>query len=91
MLPLSMTLINYLFPHLAAAAFLAISDLFLADSFSARAFPPFSPPSLPKATAAGFFSLTSMGAGSTSPVARSTMDFANWLVSLGRVGFFAMQ
>ena len=33
----------------------AISDLRRAESFAARALPPFSPPSLPRATAAGFF------------------------------------
>jgi hypothetical protein len=40
----------------AFAAFLAIALRFLADSFAALAFPPFSPPMRPRATAAGFFS-----------------------------------
>ena len=38
------------------AAFWAISLRFLGVSDSALAFPPFKPPSLPSATAAGFFS-----------------------------------
>ena len=41
--------------HLAAAAFLAISDLSSAVSLAALAFPPFMPPSRPSSTAAGFF------------------------------------
>src|SRR5262249_12443225 len=41
--------------HLARAAFFAISDRFFFDSFAARAFPPFNPPSLPSATAAASF------------------------------------
>jgi hypothetical protein len=36
----------------------AISDLRSGESFLARALPPFNPPSLPSATAAGFFRLT---------------------------------
>ena len=43
-------------PQRAKAAFLAICIRFLGDSFSARALPPFKPPNLPRATAAGFFS-----------------------------------
>ena len=35
----------------------ASADLAAGDSFAIRAFPPLRPPSLPKATAAGFFSL----------------------------------
>ena len=38
-------------------AFRAISDLRLAESFAARALPPFEAPSFPSATAAGFFFL----------------------------------
>ena len=38
------------------AAGLAISERFLVESFSALALPPLSPPSRPRATAAGFFS-----------------------------------
>ena len=39
----------------AFAAALAIIDLFRGLSFAARASPPFAAPSLPKATAIGFF------------------------------------
>ena len=47
---------RYLESHLALAAFWAIDLRFAADSFAARALPPLSPPSRPRATAAGFFS-----------------------------------
>jgi hypothetical protein len=40
--------------HRAVAAFLAIATRSLAERLSALALPPLSPPSLPKATAAGF-------------------------------------
>jgi hypothetical protein len=43
--------------HRAAAAFFAIRALSLGVRASARAFPPFSPPMRPSATAAGFFNL----------------------------------
>jgi hypothetical protein len=39
----------------AKTALRAISDLRFAESFLARALPPFEAPSLPSATAAGFF------------------------------------
>jgi len=42
--------------HLAVAALDAISLSLFLLSFLALAFPPFNPPSLPSATAAGFFS-----------------------------------
>jgi len=42
----------------AITAIRAISDLRFAESFLARALPPLRPPSLPNATAAGFFSLS---------------------------------
>ena len=64
-----------------SAAFLAISNLLLADNLAALAGPPFFPPSLPRATAAGFFS----GAFSASDVTSSTMDLASWFTSLGRL------
>jgi hypothetical protein len=38
------------------AAFRAIDLRLAGESFAARAFPPFNPPSLPSATALGFFS-----------------------------------
>ena len=43
------------FFHRVNTALRAISDRLFADSFRARALPPFRPPNLPKATAAGFF------------------------------------
>jgi hypothetical protein len=46
----------HFFAHLASAAFLAMLRRLAGDSLFARALPPFSPPSLPRATAAGFFS-----------------------------------
>lgn len=72
--------------HLDRAAFLAISERFFADSFFARAGPPFLPPSLPRATAAGFFSgplgmeEEVMG---VSPVAMATTEAASWFGSRG--------
>jgi hypothetical protein len=56
----------YCFSHLVFAAFWAISLRRLAESFFALALPPFNPPNLPRATAAGFFS------GLASPVASAT-------------------
>ena len=51
------------------------------DNFSARAFPPFIPPNLPSATAAGFFSLAGAGSsiftGDSCPVDMATMYAAN--------------
>jgi hypothetical protein len=41
--------------HRAAAAFFALALRSVADSLAALALPPFSPPSLPSATAAAFF------------------------------------
>jgi hypothetical protein len=61
------------FRHLAFAAFLAISDLFLAVRDLALAFPPFSPPNRPNATAAGFFLGSSIGVEISSPTAWSTL------------------
>lgn len=45
-----------LLPHLFAAAFFAMRFRSLGESLAALAFPPFKPPSRPRATAAGFFS-----------------------------------
>lgn len=62
-------------PHRALAAFFAIDFRLAADSFSARAFPPFCPPSRPRATAWGFFPAFGSSSGvpsSFSPMARST-------------------
>jgi hypothetical protein len=46
--------LRYFF-HLASTAFRAISDRVCAESFAARAFPPFDAPSFERATAAAFF------------------------------------
>ena len=43
------------FDQRATAALRALALRSAADSFAARAFPPFNPPSLPSATAAAFF------------------------------------
>jgi|SRR6185437_10668299 len=76
---------------LAAAPDLAIFFNLLDDSFFARAGPPFRPPSLPKATAAGFFSGLSAGCVSLAlPVANATMRAAHWFKSRGRFGGFVM-
>ena len=45
----------FVFAQRALTAWTAISLRRFAESFRARAFPPFSPPSLPSATAAAFF------------------------------------
>src|SRR5919112_4517047 len=47
---------GFFLSHRALAALRAISLRCSAVSFSARALPPFFPPSLPSSTAAGFFS-----------------------------------
>ena len=74
--------IGYGFPHRFAEAFLAICLRLAGESFLALAFPPFFPPSRPKATAAGF--LPASGSGiSTCPVVTSTMNLAGWLVRGG--------
>jgi hypothetical protein len=56
-------LIHGFFPfffHLAITALRAISDLRFAESFLARALPPFDAPSFPNATAIGFFFLPAL-------------------------------
>lgn len=77
----------FLFFHLDCAALFAISERCLAERFSALAFPPFNPPSLPKATAAGFLNDWD-GDGSASsthcPVSAvdcATIDEAIWFKS----------
>ena len=67
-------------PHLHAAALLAMALRLAGDSAAARAFLPFTPPSLPKATAAGFFS-GAFGSGWAFPVDISTIILAGWFVS----------
>jgi len=79
-LPSNLCIFNYLCLarfHLALAAVCAIALRRFEPSFLARAFPPFNPPSRPRATAAGFFSLVG------SVVASWTMDAASWLGSVG--------
>lgn len=49
---------NHYFVQRAKFALRASSDLSLAESLAIRALPPLRPPSLPKATAAGFFFLS---------------------------------
>jgi hypothetical protein len=60
--------------HLDLAAFRAIALRLFGDSFSARAFPPFNPPSFPSATAAGFFR-------ASVPVLFDTISAASWFTS----------
>jgi len=59
--------------HREFAAFLAISLRLSGESLAARLTPPFSPPSLPKATAAGFFAGWADGDGAACPVTCWTM------------------
>ena len=66
-----------------AAAFLAISLRLSAESRSARTFPPLLPPSLPSATAAGFFFRLIFGEG--WPVEVATILAAIWFVSSRRL------
>lgn len=75
--------------HLAAAAFLAISDLFFADRDLALALPPFKPPSRPNAAAA--FTSSCGVVSAFPPVAISTMDLALLFASAGNFTFFAMK
>ena len=51
----------------ARDAFLAMSDRFSAVSFSARAFPPFSPPLRPSVTAAGSLTVTTLPTSRSIP------------------------
>ena len=69
----------------AFAAFFAIADLCLGESFAALAFPPF----FPNAMAAGSFPLSSgmFLESSASPTLRSTMSLPSWLGSRGLLGF----
>lgn len=81
--------IHQLFFHLAFAPCLAIFERSAFERLAARAFPPFSPPIRPSATACGFLELSDSDSFSVcSPVARSTMNFARAFVSRGRCGFF---
>lgn len=66
-------------------AFRAISFRFAGESACLRAGPPLSPPSRPRATAAGFFSEEVF-----SSVAMSMMNLASWLMSDGGENFFLL-
>lgn len=77
--------LNYLrLDQRASAAFRADSARCSAVIFSARAFPPTSPPFRPSATAAGSFP-SSGSNGGASPVASSTTCRASSFGSLGRL------
>src|SRR4051794_11761873 len=54
-LPSSESSVLERFSTLAFAAFEALGEFSSGERLAARALPPFSPPSLPRATAAGFF------------------------------------
>ncbi len=66
------------------AAFLAMDERRAAVNDAALALPPFTPPSRPSATAAGFLPSGSADTGVRSTV-RSTMNLASWLASRGRL------
>jgi ATP-dependent protease HslVU (ClpYQ) peptidase subunit len=66
---------NHFFQR-ARAAFLAIAERFLGESFAARARPPFDPPSLPRATAAGF-----LPAEESTASACGRCPVASWTIS----------
>lgn len=66
-------------PHLALAAFFAISCRFFLERLLALASPPLLAPSLLSSTAWGF--LVSGGSGGALPVTLSTMDLAIWVKS----------
>src|SRR5579863_1870850 len=75
--------VNHCFFHLARAAACAICFLCSFDNRAALAFPPFNPPSLPSATAAGFFSgFAGSGWLGACPVARCMMLKAVSFMSL---------
>ena len=72
--------------HLDFAALAAIWERFFGVSEAARAAPPFSPPSRPKATAAGFLGLIAGGSVlGASPMDSRKTRCASWLGSRGRV------
>lgn len=64
------------------------------ESAAALAFPPFFPPSLPRATAAGFFRflgfLVGVARGAVWPVAAPTTAAASWFGSRGMLDRFGM-
>jgi hypothetical protein len=78
------TVRGYDFPHRALAAFWAISLRLTGESLAALAFPPFFPPCRPNSIAARFLPAFGSG-GAACPVLTSTMNFASWFVSRGRL------
>jgi hypothetical protein len=78
----------YFFFQRVAAAFRAISFRFLADSAAALAFPPFSPPSRPSITAAGFLSPVELA---TIAAASSFTSCGMWSTCLSGQGFATDQ
>ena len=63
--------------HLVCAAFLAIARRFSGDKFFALAFPPLLAPSLPSATAAGFFILMGFASAAVCVTMRVTREFVS--------------
>jgi hypothetical protein len=76
------------FFHRDLAATRAISLRFSGAKRSARTLPPRKPPSRPRATACGFFSISVVGSSSASPTDISTIRLASWFMSRGRAGRF---
>jgi hypothetical protein len=74
-------LVYFLF-HRALAAFVAIWLRFFGESFLALAFPPFNPPSLPRAAAARLMAIK-VGEGGGGLVAASIICEATMLMSVG--------
>ena len=74
-------------PHLALAAFLAISFRCSGVSFSALALPPFTPPKRPRATAWGLRVSSLAGVSGSPSVAPRTISEARTFRSRDRFGF----
>jgi len=76
---------RYFLPdHLALAALAAIWERLRGPSLAALAAPPFSPPSRPRATAAGFFGFSTGVYLGACPVDSSMIWYARWFGSRGR-------
>ena len=67
--------------HLALAAFAAIWERLRGPSLAAQAASPFSPPSRPRATAAGFLCFSTGLYLGASPVDSSMIWYARWFGS----------
>jgi hypothetical protein len=82
---------GYALPQRFAAALAAICERFFGVRAAALAAPPFSPPSRPNATAAGFFTFTSGGTVfGTSPMDSRKIWCASSFGSRGRMDFGMM-